>query len=876
MRLRAIRLRNVRRFTDTGVQITGIGGGVNVLSAANERGKSTCFDALQALFFLPHGSQGTEAKSLRPYAGGSPEISIKVETEAGLFRVEKKFFAGRFAKVIEVATDRVIAQADEAEAWIDELIRVGSGGPAGLLWVRQGMTGLEPTKEKEKKEHFSARQDLLSSVAGEVEALTGGRRMDHVLMRCTEELGGLVTATGKPKTGSTYKAICDQTETLLEKKEKLFVDLTALRATLDERRHVEAELRPLSDENDANERQKKVRDARSELDKAREHAERLKSAKTAEELAVERHKRAQDDVEAFVAQMDDFKDKSKVLKNSLLAEQSALKKQETVSLEDVAAAAVSELAENADKAARAALAKARAAETAIVATKRLEELKTQLKTAEGLRASAETALASAEAIQVTQDDVSAAEKLDASINVLKAHRDAAAVSLSVSYDSGAAVRFAVSGRALEADHPEPILAETQIEVDGIGRMTISPGANSAEEDIGDQVSQAEVELDAALKSLGVSSVAAARTRLKTRQDLEAKAVNAQGALDALAPQGLETLRAALADTETKAGADTSAVLDPEQAERDASDAEKARRTAMDRREETRELLSTARQNHVVCSRERAAAETAYSRADEALGPEDKRADRKQALGTAVDGTEEVLDNAAKLAEQLRSAAPDLETAEATLQRAEGAVSRAQEDKNRLEKRLAELNATINARADDAIEEEYEETSDRLEAAQKRRLRFETEVQTLMRLKEALETARSAAKEQYFGPVTEELRPLLSILYDTADVVFDDTSLLPKSLLRNGLEEKIDVLSGGTREQIAILTRLAFARLLAKDGRPTPVILDDALIYSDDDRIEKMFNALHRQARDLQIIVFTCRQRAFQSLGGHGLAIETWD
>jgi uncharacterized protein YhaN len=78
-----------------------------------------------------------------------------------------------------------------------------------------------------------------------------------------------------------------------------------------------------------------------------------------------------------------------------------------------------------------------------------------------------------------------------------------------------------------------------------------------------------------------------------------------------------------------------------------------------------------------------------------------------------------------------------------------------------------------------------------------------------------------------------------------------------------------------REQLSVLTRLAFARLLARDGRPTPVILDDALVYSDDDRIEKMFDALHRQSRDQQIIVFTCRQRAFQKLGGNILRMTDW-
>jgi hypothetical protein len=37
----------------------------------------------------------------------------------------------------------------------------------------------------------------------------------------------------------------------------------------------------------------------------------------------------------------------------------------------------------------------------------------------------------------------------------------------------------------------------------------------------------------------------------------------------------------------------------------------------------------------------------------------------------------------------------------------------------------------------------------------------------------------------------------------------------------------------------------------------------------------MFTALHRQARDQQIIVFSCRQRAFARLGGNVLAMTPW-
>ena len=48
MRLRALRLHNVKRFAGRGIAIENIGDGVNVLTAANEFGKSTSFEALHA------------------------------------------------------------------------------------------------------------------------------------------------------------------------------------------------------------------------------------------------------------------------------------------------------------------------------------------------------------------------------------------------------------------------------------------------------------------------------------------------------------------------------------------------------------------------------------------------------------------------------------------------------------------------------------------------------------------------------------------------------------------------------------------------------------------------------------------------------------
>ena len=203
MKLRAIEMTNVRRFTST-MRIDGIGDGLNVLSEPNEFGKSTLFDALHALFFKAHGSGDKEMKALRPHSGGAPEISVEIETDAGRFTIAKRWFQKPAATVHQ--DGRLIAQADAAEDWIARALGQDAGGPAGLIWVRQGLTALTDGSNKEKAAALEARRDLMSSVSEEVEAMTGGRRMDAALKRCQEELGLYATGTGRPKVGGPWKA----------------------------------------------------------------------------------------------------------------------------------------------------------------------------------------------------------------------------------------------------------------------------------------------------------------------------------------------------------------------------------------------------------------------------------------------------------------------------------------------------------------------------------------------------------------------------------------------------------------------------------------------------------------------------------------------
>ena len=143
------------------------------------------------------------------------------------------------------------------------------------------------------------------------------------------------------------------------------------------------------------------------------------------------------------------------------------------------------------------------------------------------------------------------------------------------------------------------------------------------------------------------------------------------------------------------------------------------------------------------------------------------------------------------------------------------------------------------------------------------------LELLLRL---LRDAEREAKERYVGPLVRRIRPYLEALFPGADLQVDEAFRIA-AIARQSRPELFERLSDGTREQIAILTRLAFAELLADQGRPAVVVLDDALVFSDDQRIEQMFQILTRAADRFQILVLTCRERVFRGLPAQRLRLD---
>ncbi|SEQ54413.1 AAA domain-containing protein [Devosia sp. YR412] len=872
MKLTALRLHNVKRFGGHGVAIEGIGDGVNVLTAANEHGKSTAFEALHALFFQPHTSAGKSVQLLKPYSGGNPLVEADIAAADGQFRLTKQFYTGKRAEVRDLGTGRLIAQADEAEAFIGELTRGGSAGPAGLLWVRQGMTGIEQRSKGDEESDKRVRETLLSSVQGEVEALTGGRRMAEILSACEEELFKLVTATLRPKAGGRYAGAIEERDRLASDEVRLASEVTTLREALDKRRVARMRLTELEQPDEQKGRKDAIAAAEAAFEAAKSHSEALKAAEAEATLARHHAEKAATDLAGFTAALEQAGRLAQQRVETQTRRDQAVSQRAMAAAESDQALAAVTTAETEEREHRALLTRLDAAMQARDAADRLAQLRGQLERAEAARLSVEQAEAALAVLIIAPAAIAQLQTVELDLVRLRAAQEATLPTLRMDYAAGGEGTITAGGVPVDGGADVGFAHSLRLDIAGVGALTLRSN-RPAEADRG--IEQAIGKRDKLLDALGVESLAAALQRQAEAQQKSAALDLARQRLADLAPQGLAALQAEIARWGDLGAVDL--VLKGDPAALRVVHATLAQTIDMARNlaRERQPALAQATTAAVAAEARLAVIVAEIATLDSQLGPVAERGARQAALTEARIRLQQAHAAAEAHAAALRPKAHDLVAAEATLRRLRSVAAAADQEAGQLRVTLADLNGNITARADSAVEEVWQETNEALAKASADVARFESEVAVLTRLRAGLIAARSSARDLYLKPVVSELLPLLGLLFDDISIQFDEDTLLLQSVRRNGLDEQVERLSGGMREQLSVLTRLAFASLLARDGRPAPVILDDALVYSDDDRIERMFNALHQQAREQQILVFSCRQRAFAKLGGNVLQMQPW-
>lgn len=224
--------------------------------------------------------------------------------------------------------------------------------------------------------------------------------------------------------------------------------------------------------------------------------------------------------------------------------------------------------------------------------------------------------------------------------------------------------------------------------------------------------------------------------------------------------------------------------------------------------------------------------------------------RQQSSGDTVDGMEARLDRLNRKREERLTNLSSLRT------------------------RQAALRAAICAREGEGVDEELALAEREKELLSIENVQLEQEIGVLELLLCVILDEERKARERYMKPVVRRIEPYLRQLFPGAGIQVDDDFRIT-GITRGELSvtEDFGRLSDGTQEQIAILTRLAFADMLIDRGKPAMVVLDDGLVYSDPERMARMFDIITHAARKTQMLIMSCRSELFQDLGGTRLRVE---
>ena len=269
-----------------------------------------------------------------------------------------------------------------------------------------------------------------------------------------------------------------------------------------------------------------------------------------------------------------------------------------------------------------------------------------------------------------------------------------------------------------------------------------------------------------------------------------------------------------------------------------------------RRSDTRTRLELADQTRADLGRRLAVARAEVS--DEGV---------EQGRGACAEAARELEAQARDAAARLAQRAPDEIEARATRQRdALRAGERALRDQRDAWLQVSERIAVIGG---DGLFERWQ-------AAERRRARAERELASLARrasaarrLFEALRDERAAARSRYAAPLAEAVARLGRPLYGADFDVELSLDLRPTRRILGGTSLLESQLSAGAREQLALLTRLAAARLAGG----VPLWLDDALGHTDPERLAALGPLLAAAGESCQVIVLTCSPERFRSVPG---------
>jgi energy-coupling factor transporter ATP-binding protein EcfA2 len=896
-----LKVEQLRRFRQP-VELADLQPGLNLICGPNEAGKSTLVRAIRAAFFERYRS--TAVDDLRPWgdSGATPQVVLGFEHDGVAGELCKSFLGSKRRCDLRIGGQSW--QGAEAEDHLAQWLGFGFAakgaskaehwGIPGLLWVSQG-TG-QDLQAAADHAHAHLHQALARHGQGAEPApgLTGlaATEGDAVLAQVEALREALLTATGRAK-----GALADA--------------MTQAEATQAREQALQAQVRQYQQEVDA----LSLLRAEHQRDDAERPWDTLEQqlAEAREALILAEQARLQlDEAQAREAELQRQQQwAQQVLTHSARQAQALAQRAEQARL-------AAERAQSADQAlAQVQAQRAQAeggwlqAQDALQRARQAEQCRQWQHDLSALRreqASATQAVQQAEAAErallaaAQPHGANEVPLKEADLRRLRSlHADAAQARLRL--DSLATrLRFdLLPGQHLLAQGPteaeavtwqgqgeQLLLGATRLSLPGLGTLQIEPGGADTQVLARQQQAAqgAQAAWQAALNELGVPDLEAAEARLAEQQRRGQQRALAEQALQLVAPHGLPALRAQAtrlaqdADTlqqalaraqgqavDTGGGANPMATL----VATTVAEAEAACRLA----EQTVQRAATV---HSQAQSEQAAARALADSTQREWALAHQQAQQPEQLREHAEAQARLTELQALLQaqqarvqqclQQLSQARPDILAQDVS--RLGRSLAQTRQTHQQRSTQLALSEQALAQQGAQGLEEQLALAQADAVRAARRLGELQQRAQALTLLRDRLQAHRQAALTRLQAPLQHHLQRYLGLLFPGAALTLSPT-LVPTVLQRpqaGGQAERgaLDELSFGAREQLGLISRLAYADLLQEAGRPTLIILDDALVHTDAQRLNQMKRVLFDAATRHQVLLFSCHPEWWRDLG----------
>lgn len=199
---------------------------------------------------------------------------------------------------------------------------------------------------------------------------------------------------------------------------------------------------------------------------------------------------------------------------------------------------------------------------------------------------------------------------------------------------------------------------------------------------------------------------------------------------------------------------------------------------------------------------------------------------------------------------------DLEALEQLHLGAQAEVQSCRERLTELEQQVIRVQARLEQAGGQGRAETLDSARSELAHARREHDRLRRHAEAAKLLRDTLTARSQAAKRAYVRPFSDAVARLGRIVYGPSFDVEVDEDLTIRARILQGTRIEFDALSTGAKEQLAILVRLACASIVDPD-QGVPVVIDDALGYSDPDKLRRVCAAVGRLGTQAQVVLLTC-------------------